>query len=466
MEQRWWVTAAFLIIISAIAYIVWFRVDHLILLAFPVKTQPQEIGQRTLIVAPHPDDETLGGAGVIQKAVAARKSIKVVIITTGDGYRTAVKSNFGVHHPTVEDFRRLGFIRYKESLEALQHLGVKPENVHFLGYPDGGIKRLWENDWDYHHLHHGLNGADHSPYPFSYENDAPYCGKNLVKNLSQIIQSYQPTDIVYPDPYDRHPDHWAVNAFVKYTLAKNKRALKEWNYLVHKEGFPYPRTHKPALALLPPTVLAGTDTQWHYYRSNEAEKHKKFEAIQKYKTQTRVMNSFLSAFVRTNEMLATYTDPTLTALGAEGQIKKALKDAPLIFSDQALDSTNRGTGSDADLVTFGALHTTDHLAFGLETKTSIEPKVQYSFHVRLMTSKGVKRVDAVVRGERLSFRRQAKNSIVPLNGGSIFMFNNRLWTTFPMNGIPSLYGFMISVETSLGSEQIDRSAWRYVQVQR
>jgi len=39
---------------------------------------------RILILAPHPDDEAIGTAGVIQKALRAGAALKVVLFTNGD----------------------------------------------------------------------------------------------------------------------------------------------------------------------------------------------------------------------------------------------------------------------------------------------------------------------------------------------------------------------------------------------
>ena len=42
-----------------------------------------------LIIAPHPDDEILGFAGIIYGAMKLGKDVKIVIVTNGDGYGSA-----------------------------------------------------------------------------------------------------------------------------------------------------------------------------------------------------------------------------------------------------------------------------------------------------------------------------------------------------------------------------------------
>src|ERR1700722_4589232 len=44
------------------------------------------MGERVLVIAPHPDDEVLGFAGVIRAAKAAGVGVRVVIVTDGQGH--------------------------------------------------------------------------------------------------------------------------------------------------------------------------------------------------------------------------------------------------------------------------------------------------------------------------------------------------------------------------------------------
>ncbi|HJV47252.1 MAG TPA: PIG-L family deacetylase, partial [Bacillota bacterium] len=418
---RWWILAFFLFVVSIWSYFYRFDVENWGRMVVSVKTEPYTIGERTLIIAPHPDDETLIGAGIIQKAVEQKKSVKVVIVTNGDGYRGAVKRNFGVENPVATDFRKLGEIRHQESLDAMHHLGLKTSDILFLGYPDGGINGMWERDWDYNHLHQGLNGYDHSPYAFSFEKQAAYCGENLIKNLSDVIHHYQPTDIIYPDPHDRHHDHWATSAFVKYTLIKDSYKRKEWTFLVHRGNFPYPWSYKPWMPLRPPTVLEGVNTQWHYFDLNKKEVIQKYEAIQKYNTQTRVMKSFLSAFARKNEMLGSYKEYKLLNNGVQ----------PLFFPDPVADTAIRDNIPEADLVKVGVLRRDKSLYVGIETKAPIQAEVEYGIHLRLFASQGIKRIDATVKQNKVSFMNDASNSIVPTKSSNFYINKNQLWFQLP-----------------------------------
>jgi hypothetical protein len=46
---------------------------------------------RLMLVAPHPDDETLAAGGLIQRVLAHRGQVRVVFVTNGDGYVDGVR---------------------------------------------------------------------------------------------------------------------------------------------------------------------------------------------------------------------------------------------------------------------------------------------------------------------------------------------------------------------------------------
>jgi LmbE family N-acetylglucosaminyl deacetylase len=82
-------------------------------------------GALTLVLVAHPDDEVLGMAGVIARAVREGRPLTVAIATDGNAWGS------------YEEGRRNA-----ESLAGLALLGVPPEDVVFLGFPDGALNRL------------------------------------------------------------------------------------------------------------------------------------------------------------------------------------------------------------------------------------------------------------------------------------------------------------------------------------
>jgi LmbE family N-acetylglucosaminyl deacetylase len=99
-----------------------------------------------LVVAPHPDDEALGCAGVILQAIANKQPVGVVLVTNGDGFpkAAAVVAKKTEAQLEAADFVRLAGIRQQHSVGALTRIGVRPADLMALGYPDSGLKALYE----------------------------------------------------------------------------------------------------------------------------------------------------------------------------------------------------------------------------------------------------------------------------------------------------------------------------------
>ncbi len=91
------------------------------------------IGRGTcLILAPHPDDESLGCGGLIAACVAAGRIPLVVLLTDGSG-----------SHPNSRAYPkdRLRSVRAQEARTAVAHLGLPPDRIVFLNEPDTAAPR-------------------------------------------------------------------------------------------------------------------------------------------------------------------------------------------------------------------------------------------------------------------------------------------------------------------------------------
>jgi LmbE family N-acetylglucosaminyl deacetylase len=97
--------------------------------AFPVGTVDEVTGGGTsLILAPHPDDESLGCGGLIAACCAAGRPPAVAILTDGS-----------FSHPGSKLFPppKLAALRAEEAVKAVACLGLPPERLVFLGERDG-----------------------------------------------------------------------------------------------------------------------------------------------------------------------------------------------------------------------------------------------------------------------------------------------------------------------------------------
>lgn len=127
---------------------------------------------RTLVVAPHPDDETLGCGGAI--ALLRKAGVPVHVLVISDGAAAQSRS---------APFRTLRLVaqRETESLTALDRLGVLPPCVKFLRLPDGNLPSFGDDRF-----------------------------AEAVDRCAGVFQIAQPSTVLVPWRRDPHRDHRAT----------------------------------------------------------------------------------------------------------------------------------------------------------------------------------------------------------------------------------------------------------------
>lgn len=150
------------------------------------------VGDKSIVLAPHPDDETIGCGGTIRLLLNAKKSVKVIFLTSGDKADPSHKlshivnkknppippflkeSKGGLHNipPDQNHVTHYALLREKEAIDALNVLGIS--EYEFLRFPD---RRLHE----YYH-----EAAD---------------------RLLRIFTAYRPDAVYSPSMIELNPDH-------------------------------------------------------------------------------------------------------------------------------------------------------------------------------------------------------------------------------------------------------------------
>lgn len=185
-----------------------------------------------LIIAPHPDDEVLGFAGLADAFIAQGKPVRTVVVTDGDAYceacalwttgsvsggtcDAATLSNLAT--PEVDS---LAETRRAESTAAAAALGrPAPE---FLAYPDTGLAAARRN------LDAGDPGKLLRRSDFSHCTSCGDCGSGygggpetrlsadtLVESLDRLIAATPAGTLIATTHWlDGHGDHAALGAFV------------------------------------------------------------------------------------------------------------------------------------------------------------------------------------------------------------------------------------------------------------
>jgi LmbE family N-acetylglucosaminyl deacetylase len=167
----------------------------------PKGTLDEIVGRgNCLVLAPHPDDESLGCGGLIAACCTAGRPPVVAILTDGSG-----------SHPGSLEYppARRAALRGKEVTEAVGHLGVPVEHLILLGESDGHAPR---------------EGA-----AFGL----------LTRRLAAWIVAFDCTTILVPWRHDPHRDHEAA-ALIGEAAARfaNVRLLAYpvWGWMLPRDG--------------------------------------------------------------------------------------------------------------------------------------------------------------------------------------------------------------------------------------
>ncbi|SHJ83996.1 N-acetylglucosaminyl deacetylase, LmbE family [Hymenobacter daecheongensis DSM 21074] len=148
----------------------------------------------TVVVAPHPDDESLGCGGLLALLRRAGQPVHTVLVSDGT-----------MSHPNSLRFpapaRRA--LREAELREALEILGVETAQTLHMGLPDGAVPTAKAT---------GFAAA--------------------VEQLSAYLEAHQPQTLLVPWRRDPHPDHRATSQLVHAACARLTASPRLLEYVV------------------------------------------------------------------------------------------------------------------------------------------------------------------------------------------------------------------------------------------
>jgi LmbE family N-acetylglucosaminyl deacetylase len=269
--------------------------------AYPAMEPPRS-ADVVLVVAPHPDDETLCCAGYMQRALAAGARVSVVWLTSGDAFELDAVVFERTLRPHGKNLRRLAETRIAEARSAMSILGVAPRQLFFLGYPDRGLRPLL-TDYYTQTLHSKYTGSSNVLYAGAVSPGAPYQGQNLERDFEAVLDRVHATIVLAPSPLDRHPDHAAAGELALRALSRRQQAGSLRFWIVHAGArWPRPLRYHPDLPQRAPAIAA--DFDWQQLGLGVAERDRKLEALRAHRSQMRVMRPFLLGFVRADEIFA------------------------------------------------------------------------------------------------------------------------------------------------------------------
>jgi len=167
---------------------------------------------RILVVAPHPDDETIATGFLLQRAKEVGADIRVVFLTDGGSNKLAqivYEKRFNI---SETERRQWEARRRDEALAALKELGLPRQSACFAALPDSEINQIFMR----------RSGTE-------------------LKTLCDLIVEFKPSILVLPSPLDLHPDHnslWPMLASTLRLAAPSHQINpKVFFYVVHPACF-------------------------------------------------------------------------------------------------------------------------------------------------------------------------------------------------------------------------------------
>ncbi len=181
-----------------------------------------------MIIVPHQDDEINVAGAVIKNLIENNCNVIVVFVINADLYNQTSK-------------------RIIEGINSCKVLGVKENNVYFLGYGNA-----W-NQSKYTHLYHAPSnelifssiGKKETYGTYKYQDYATrkfghpssYTHKSIVNDIKNLISDHLPEQIYCVD-FDAHPDHRAVSLLFEEALCQILKERENYYPELYK-GFAY-----------------------------------------------------------------------------------------------------------------------------------------------------------------------------------------------------------------------------------
>lgn len=406
-----------------------------------LQIQPQD---RVLIIAPHPDDESIACAGVIRYCSENNISVKIVVLTDGS-------------------LRGSTVTRHDETVAAMKFLGVKEENILFLGYKDSTLPSLLNKNWDMNNPYNISGTTNNGNYSFFYQENATYSGEQLYANLAEIVNKFQPTIIFYPDSEDEQIDHWASNAFIEYVTAKTGYTGKKYTYIVHDPpNWPNPRNYNPNADLNPPSELTRIGYNWVYFPMNRYQERIKEVALGSYPSQIS-NDSYLRSFIRQNELFATYE---VIPINLSSQTTDYFSDnvsLETIINEPVKKDRGKGSIRSREINSVGLEIDEQYAWISIETKHNISNSTDYELHILLLDNPNYNRIDVNIYNGTAHYQNFSSKSY-KIDDHKVEIENKSIKLQIPYSAFKDTNSLLVSADIIRGNTLLDWTAWREIEI--
>jgi LmbE family N-acetylglucosaminyl deacetylase len=206
-----------------------------------------------LVLAPHPDDETLGCAVTLMRKLESDTPVHVIVISDG--------ATWPPDHPPAENIA----VRHAELLASAKILGLSEGSLTHLDFP---------------------------------ETHLDMAGDVLVDAVADAVRAQRPDDVLVTSEADPHADHAALGAAARRAVAGTGASLLAypiWQWT-------RPRSWTRTLAAASPAVTISTDGYLSRKTSAMAVFHSQMSAAAGGDQKEGLTPAFLSHFARDREI--------------------------------------------------------------------------------------------------------------------------------------------------------------------
>lgn len=161
------------------------------------------LGERVVVIAPHPDDEILCCSSTLADRIDAGAEVSIIFLTDGDA---RVEGDWSAS-------RKYGLQRRAESSAAARALGIPQQNLYFFGFPDGHLAELFDRG----QARSVYTGRRATPRSTTYPGTT-YTRSSLERILKKKLTDLNPDEIFVPSMSDSHPDHRAAAELVQQVV--------------------------------------------------------------------------------------------------------------------------------------------------------------------------------------------------------------------------------------------------------
>jgi LmbE family N-acetylglucosaminyl deacetylase len=147
-----------------------------------------------VILAPHPDDETLGCGGLIARRISEGRRVVVVVITDG----RALLRRFGVAANPTEG--EVSAMRKDETRRSVEILGGNVADIRFL----------------------------------DFENERLVAQKaEALARITALLKEVAPAEVYFPSPFEGHAEHVVTNEIARAACAATGACPATFEFIVN-----------------------------------------------------------------------------------------------------------------------------------------------------------------------------------------------------------------------------------------